>query len=415
MTLSRKARKASNPNTTPGARHVGATAPFTVDQALSVPDGPLRNHVITYGYQCIGEALAGVLGTPSLNWCTFAAWASRTVGHVLDENELPHAIEERVASTPNAVEYGLLKLVKAGRRLVMSDQRATLVAGNTAVFDDIARRFLELIPFLKTAAAAPKGATVGQPPEDPAFARWLATMADPKNRPDLAPHLEELREGFRLYRRAASITETANGIVGVPSLESDNGVVRAELIWAANMNIGAYEQRLLQPAIEAALSDPQKAAALRGFLGEGAARAMTRLMVQYTPHGVYSVREPFPRPRFVDQGVRRGQLRTKEARLVDSAFPARPSHNPVENWTVFADRMAVIGEFFSVFHADPAFYESPFAYDDTGLDDEIRSMLEQAVARFGVGISPTSIPGFQPMTKIDRQNATALVQAIGNS
>jgi hypothetical protein len=403
MSRSREARKASNPMVNRPSAHIGRIPTFRVDEALSVPDGPLRNHIITYSYQCISEALAGVMGTNDLNWCTFASWASRTVGHVLDEQELPHVFEEPLEDSALATSV-VGSILKAGRTLVFPQHRPALIAGNTAVFTDIARRFLDLIPFLTSPPNTAELASPRRADDDhneQVFEEWLASFRPPEGRIELVSSLEHLRTAFRLYRRAVPLP---------PSVE------RSELIWVANCKVGEYEQLLVQPALQAAMFDPPQSGWLRGRVGKAAAESLTQLMAMYTPNRIVRCVDPIIVENVICR-VQRSALQTPEAQAMAKAYPLMCTpRSPLKNWTDYRSRMRVIGEFFRVFHADGSFYESPFSYDDPVLDEEIRVALESAVRQFGVGVGSEDIarraPGAQRLTREQQRRAESLTVII---
>jgi hypothetical protein len=391
MSRSREARKRANPLINRPSAHIGRVPPFALSDALLVPDGPLRNHVITYGYQCISETLAGVMGIRDLNWCTFAAWASRTVGHALDEEELPHAFEVPLEDSPVASSV-VRSVLKAGRSLVFPEHRASLIAGNTAVFTDIAQRFVDLIPFLTSPPNVDELASPRRADEEhneQAFESWLESFRAPDGRPELDKNLEHLRVAFRLYRKAVPLP---------PSVE------RSELIWAANCKVGEYEQLLVQPALQGAMFDPPQAGWLRGLIGKQAAESLTQLMAMFTPNRVVRCADPI----IVENVI---------CRVIANAYPLICTpRSPLKDWTDYRSRMRVIVEFFRVFHADGSFYESPFSYDDPILDEEVRVALESAIRQFGVGIATDDLSkrtkGVSGLTRDQQQRAQRLTQIV---
>jgi hypothetical protein len=403
MSRSREARKSSNPLINRPSAHIGRVPPFALSDALLVPDGPLRNHVVTYGYQCISEALAGVMGVGDLNWCTFAAWASRTVGHALDEEELPHAFEVPLEDSPAATSV-VRSVLKAGRSLVFPEHRASLIAGNTAVFTDIAQRFVDLIPFLTSPPNVAELASPRQADEEhneQVFENWLGTFRAPESRLDLAKSLEHLRVAFRLYRRA----------VPMPP-----GAARSELIWVANCKVGEYEQLLVQPALQAAMFDPPQSGWLRGLVGKQAAESLTQLMAMFTPNRVVRCADPIIVENVACR-VLRSELKTPEALAIAKAYPITCTpRSPLKDWTDYRSRMRVICEFFRVFHADGSFYESPFSYDDPILDEEVRVALESAVRQFGVGIGSAELSqraqGVSGLSREQQRRAESLTQIV---
>ena len=67
-----------------------------VQAVLAIEDRVLRNYWITQSYADLSQALAALLAPDTANWCTFAAWASRTVGENLRGEDLPDWLRDRV-------------------------------------------------------------------------------------------------------------------------------------------------------------------------------------------------------------------------------------------------------------------------------------------------------------------------------
>ncbi len=360
-------RRKPNDDSVSGPRSVGTDSapvvPFPINKVPYVREGSLRNHAITYSYFCVGDRIAKQIGVENVNWCSFAAWASRTVGHVLNEDELPGRLAGFVTKAPRITKRPLLKCVSLARYAAFQRHRSALIDGNTAVFSDIAQRFVELIPFLHPNV------------EDDRFEAWLVGFRAPADRPDLAAQIDSLRDGFRLYRRAALID------IDVPG----NLLVRAEMLFVAAAHVGAYEQMLLQPSIESALL-------LRSGTGSTAtgprraiAHVLTDLMVVNTPVGPVRIGTPvLENPWSINAKpvVDRAKPATVHAEALYERFPL-PAAGRVDNWADYEQRMAWIVEFFRWFSAHPTFAENPFDLADRRTRTTMDRIIADAVSRFG--------------------------------
>jgi hypothetical protein len=311
--------------------------PYSVSEVLSVKDGEVRNHVITYSYERVGETLATHLGRNDVNWCSFAAWASRTVGHVLNEDELPGRLATGLRRVPAPIKLPALSVISVIRQATFRRHRIALISGNTAVFQDVATHFMDLVAFIEP------GAT------DVGFEDWLQTFSAPPNRPEMQRELELLRDGFRLYRRASQ-------------LPLDDR--RSELLYVAAVHVAAYEQLLLQPAIESALFTSSTRSRIPFAPHALAARLLTQLMVVHVPGGVVRISGPltaWPKVSTSEPIVDRQAPMTPEAQRIFDRFPPLTQQEVVTNWADYDQRMRWIVEFFRRFHADGSFTDGPFA------------------------------------------------------
>ena len=67
-----------------------------VQAVVDIEDRVLRNYWVTQTYSDLAAALTGLFGSDTANWCTFATWASWTVGRNLRGEELPGWLHRRV-------------------------------------------------------------------------------------------------------------------------------------------------------------------------------------------------------------------------------------------------------------------------------------------------------------------------------
>jgi ER-bound oxygenase mpaB/B'/Rubber oxygenase, catalytic domain len=67
-----------------------------VRAVVAIEDRVLRNYWVTQSYSDLASRLAAALGADTANWCTFATWASGTVGRNLRGEDLPDWLHRRV-------------------------------------------------------------------------------------------------------------------------------------------------------------------------------------------------------------------------------------------------------------------------------------------------------------------------------
>jgi hypothetical protein len=295
----------------------------------AIPTPPLRNHAVTYGYHQIANDLADIYGDDVVNWCAVAVWASRSVGHALNRHELPPLLVKQLSTAPSMLR-GPARLV-ASWLMVTGHRRSrvALIEGNRRVYDDIAVRSGD---------------------SERRIEELVASFERPLDRIDLDPFVEDLRNGFRLYERAARL----------PS-----GEARRELVFAANVLIDAYEQQLLQPVIEQVMFlKPNDGWAprrlLRRFLGPRVATTITKVTALFLPDTLQSVTAPV-----VPKGgpFAGATFRTPEARAVVERFGsgANTSFGPaVRDWSSHAQRMVLIVDLFREHAADRGLFADPY-------------------------------------------------------
>ncbi|GGU48373.1 hypothetical protein [Lentzea flava] len=213
-----------------------------VERIAANTDPVVRNLQITHCYHRLSRALADRTGGGA-NWCTFAVWASKQVGQTIRQEDLAHAVERLLKSSPEvAAGVGLVarglrravarKDVDRAHELVrqavvttarLDDVSAASARGNLKVFEEIAREFARFLA------------------EYEDDERWIAQFCDAL-RPGEPPEGQRyLRQAFARYHRAMRTTDPKR---------------RAELLLLANIEVGLHEQTRLQPEIAAALEAP---------------------------------------------------------------------------------------------------------------------------------------------------------------
>jgi hypothetical protein len=214
--------------------------PEHVRDVVAIGDPVLRNYWVTQTYADLSMALARVLDPNTANWCTFAAWASRTVGENLRGEHLPAWLRQRVTGddgmmgaideatvrqhdTPSLSEVDdlapdhIMDLV----RDAFGATADNLSEGNTEVFAEIGG-----------AASVFVAAYAADSPLSPAEAR--AQVLDACAAAPLFDGVNHLQAGYASWCDAVA---------------TDDPRVRSQLILAGSLQLGAHEQNRLQPAV----------------------------------------------------------------------------------------------------------------------------------------------------------------------
>ena len=212
-----------------------------IDATAAIAEPIFRNLCITTGYARLARAFAEWL-PEAANWCAFATWASRQAGVTIRKEDVARAVAERLQA--RLVHRPLLR--ELHEVLGMSPERLAwivgelsqglpgidrtsdaLARGNQMVFGDIGRQFARFLAAVTTPGQA--GPSV--------FADGLRSGPPP--------------EGQDLLRRAFANYLTARA--------THDARARAQLILLANVQIGVHEQIRVQPliveAMDAALLD----------------------------------------------------------------------------------------------------------------------------------------------------------------
>ena len=113
---------------------------------------PLRNLLITQGYHDLSRALLARTGGADMNWCTLGAWASKTAGTFIRDEEVPAAFRKllgdagsfRPASddlrrsmelSPQVPGFSLLETARA----ILHDCSTYITTGNKVVYAELAQ------------------------------------------------------------------------------------------------------------------------------------------------------------------------------------------------------------------------------------------------------------------------------------
>jgi hypothetical protein len=225
---------------------VEAAAPSVdeVRRISAMKDPALRNLEITQCYSRLAAAMAERTGTGA-NWCTFATWASRQAGSTIRGEDAVDLLRDRLGRRAELLQpisslwrlllrHGVLNPgTRLGRAVAElhtpfdAVERASdaVARGNLKVFEEIGLLFARFM------SECPADA----PLESPDVQAFLDSLT-PGDPPDGQMYL---RRAFARYQR----------------IEKD-AKPRAELLLAANLEIGLHEQTRLQPEIGEALDAP---------------------------------------------------------------------------------------------------------------------------------------------------------------
>ncbi len=361
-----------------------ASAGFPLKEPLGVM--ALRNKRITVAYADLGAQLMRLIASRSPevlvgNWCTFAAWSSRTIGSSIDPDDLP----DRLRDSPDLPLRS--RASRIAQRLVGSELDPairSLAAGNRFIFLEIGTVVAE---FVRTfGAPACLGLCLAE--LEPHWDRYWAEMErvlGELNRLDPSWVLtgvgssEPLRAGMRQYLEA--LTEC----------DADR---KSERVLAANILLAAYEQYRADGYVYTSLS-PRAGAAFRRLLvhGTGRSRGPLRRLVDrmyagaitrralslLTPYEVIRIGKEL-RPPMGHDGTRRSSLFATDVldlelpllqALVsrfDVADDGRPRRG-ARNWLDYHERMHFIVSFFRAHHTDESCWTEPL------FDAEVVSTL----------------------------------------
>jgi len=248
------------------ARDDGAPAmareltPEAVRRIVAMDDRPvLRNLLITQGYHQLSRQLAGFVGGEDANWCTYAAWASKTAGTFIREEELSAELR-RFLVGKRRLRRRLRRLHRAlhafhpdaapaggddlGPILGVTREIGRFIeAGNREVFAELGGLFAEMLAELGG----------DDQPDQARFDAFLGRLRPGESRPD---RLE--RRGDEIAVHAEGGQDLLRGTARAYYAARFEGDPRrkAELVLLGNALGGLHEQTRLQAYILGALEAP---------------------------------------------------------------------------------------------------------------------------------------------------------------
>jgi len=241
-----------------------APTPEEVRRIVAMDDRPvLRNLQITLGYHRLSNALAELFGPENANWCTYAAWASKTAGTFIRGDELRGELRRLLEETGRVGRHlhALHRALHAadpelepepeddlGPILEVVDEVGRFIReGNRVVFEELGGLFAELLAELER-----------HPEQDPArFERFLERLRPGPPEPDVVERTEDGGSG-QVMSRPRGGQDLLRGSMRAfyaARFETD-AKKRAELILLGNALGGLHEQTRLQGCIAGALDAP---------------------------------------------------------------------------------------------------------------------------------------------------------------
>lgn len=354
-----------------------------IEEVVAIPDRVLRNYWVTQTYADLSSGLRALLAPDTSNWCTFATWASCTVGASMRGEALPRWLHDRVL-LPDGL-MGAVSTTKEHRgwssvasyvhdltpnhllevtRELLGEMAINLSDGNTEVFAEIAPPAAQLL-------RAYDGDQV-----DVSVARESVLAAC-----DGAVEFEgvnHLRAGYSLWCDALATSDPTR---------------RSQLILAGSLHLGVHEQNHLQSVIVSSMDMGVNQAASRlktklvhdgldaeavsvelddvlrpaaheiGDLWDGVMTATLGTLT--SPEGTMRLDHDVP------NSSERSFVPTELASLVveELEFLWRQFNHARENgkgsfapnWANFSDRMNFISNLFISRHHEPMLFEEPFS------------------------------------------------------
>ena len=355
-------------------------SPSEIDAIAALAEPIFRNLRITLAYSHVSQAFAAWC-PGGANWCTFATWASRQAGCTIRKEDLARAVArrlgERLEHRPILREihraFGisgghLLHIVgELSQGLPGIDRASDAVSrGNRKVFEEIGREFAGLL------TVALGGDAVAR-----TFIDGLRSGPAPDGQ-DL------VRRSFTNYLAARTTSDPGE---------------RAQLLLLANVQIGLHEQTRLQPeireAMDAALLDVADTrrrilerldqvieATPLGRLHTGVGRLLLNRVADEIAEELRLVARLVTTERLMTIALPGGgTLRLGSDVSGNFPEPLRTLTNPevvallagndatpdstlgsgAIDWSVLAQRLHFIGDFFRAYQEDRSLFQSPFA------------------------------------------------------
>ncbi|AUX45936.1 hypothetical protein SOCE26_074380 [Sorangium cellulosum] len=222
-------------------RHI-PTSP-EMEAIAAIKDPALRNLQITLAYHDITLAMADMLGKKDLTWCAFGAWASKTAGIFIRNEEAPAFVRTFLEDTrrvlsdshllaPLRAAFGsdvsLEPLLTVVARRALDSVAAEIGQGNLMVFQEIGIWFARMIETFH-----------GDTAPDPAkLSRFLSQF---KPGPVRQGGQDLLIKAFTNYYAA---------------MFEQDPKKKSELIFLANAQTGYQEQTRVDPRVKGGLEAP---------------------------------------------------------------------------------------------------------------------------------------------------------------
>ena len=355
-----------------------------IERIASISDQVQRNLRITQAYHDLKMSMTFLVGRKNVNWCAFAAWASRTAGHFIRGDYIPslaQAYLDQVESFHRAIHTAHRMVARVHKSALLPhsilaesiERAAGLIAdhlanGNLIVFADIAPIFARMHEEFR-------GATTY---DGHAIERFLGRL---RKGHVLEGGQDLLATAFRAYYKAMFEREPKK---------------KAELMLLANNSIGYHEQTRLQEDIHRSLNAPIASFIMRaaheraqavsrgrvttalhgvidhvlapfsGWLQRSWANVATRWLMRLDlPDRVLELGRDVRHPDLVDMfppelaTIDNPELR---ALLYELDFtPNTTRGSAASNWADLAERMNFVVDFFRTYQQDGTLFQPPFA------------------------------------------------------
>jgi hypothetical protein len=340
----------------------------------SVPQLELRNRRITVAYADLARQLTDMVdnntGVRCANWCTFAAWSSKTIGATIDPNEVPPGLRD--THLPKLAKRFLIRLFQWLTRRHHGAIFRALAAGNRFIFLEIG---LAVSLFVEHFENSPHADEVLWQQYWAEMEERLVSFSalDPSWVPSTAPDPDQLKRGMRSYYEARYATEHDK---------------KAEHNLAAGIQLGAYEQKRADGYVITSLSISGKRSFRRlmnhrtgrerdlhrRYLNRCYARLLTRFgLAMIMPDGVAYLGRGLPTPPsqpalFVGDvdDISQPALQALLSRYDRSDFSR--FKRGARNWIDYGERMHYIVSMFRSRQSDPLLLDTPlFPPEDTVL------------------------------------------------
>lgn len=203
----------------------------------------LRNKRITCAYQNVGKQLTELLASKGVsirvaNWCTFAAWSSKTIGCTIDKAEVGVLVDGM------PLKWGMTMIMQRLRAARHGTVFRSLAAGNRFIFMEIGMSITKFVEHFADLDDDPDGEAWRDYAVDLDTLLTELRQLDPSWVPSQPADPEMLKLGMKLYYDALFLHHHTDDYRGVDEelTEAQEKDLKSELILAANLQLAAYEQ-----------------------------------------------------------------------------------------------------------------------------------------------------------------------------
>lgn len=354
-------------------------SPSEIDAIAAQAEPIVRNLHITLAYARVSQAFAAWC-PGGANWCTFATWASKQAGCTIRKEDLARVVarrlHERLEQRPVLREVRRAFGISGGhlvgivgelsQGLPGIDRASDAVSrGNRKVFEEIGREFAG---FLTAAAGGDVAAR---------------TFIDRLRRGPAPDGQDLVRRSFTNYLTARTTSDPGE---------------RAQLLLLANVQIGLHEQTRLQPEIREAMDaalldladtrqrilerlDQMAEASALGPVHTGVGRHLLNRVADEIAEELRLVARLVTTERLMTIGLPGGgalrlgsdvtgtfpeplrRLTNPEIVALLADYDATPNStlgSGAIEWSVLAQRLHFIADFFRAYQEDASLFQSPF-------------------------------------------------------